>query len=113
MTVTVNDIKKTPSINVSDIIKTFDDDNFAIVGYLIKEIPGFIITVTHCYCYSQTINKADVIIMIDDITKNYGDNDFNLTAVSSSTFVLTSGFITTFSTYKYKSNLLVCELCME
>ena len=37
--------------------------------------------------------------MIDDITKNYGDNDFNLTAVSSSTFVLTSDFIP-FSTYK-------------
>ena len=28
MTVTVNDIKETPSIIVDDLIKTFDDDNF-------------------------------------------------------------------------------------
>ena len=49
--------------------------------------------------------------MIDDITKNYGDNDFNLTAVSSSTFVLISDFITlspptnTNPTYWYVSSV--------
>ena len=144
MIVNVNDIKETPLIQVSDIVKTFGGANFdltatssstgaftyTVADQSVASINGNTVTIlgagstsitvtqaednnftSATATFSLTINKADVIIMIDDITKNYGDNDFNLTAVSSSTFVLISDFITlspltnTNPTYWYVSSV--------
>ena len=144
MIVNVNNVKETPLIQVSDIVKTFGGANFdltatssstgaftyTVADQSVASINGNTVTIlgagstsitvtqaednnftSATATFSLTINKADVIIMIDDITKNYGDNDFNLTAVSSSTFVLTSDFITlspptnTNPTYWYVSSV--------
>jgi len=122
MTVSVNDLKETPSIQISNIIKTFGGANFDLTAtssstgaltYTIADqnvatINGNTVTIVGAgsssitvtqaednkftsatATFSLIINRADVIISIEDIIKNYGDNDFNLSNISSSTGAFT------------------------
>ena len=122
MTVTVNDIKETPSIIVSDIIKTFDDDNFdlsatssstgaftyTVTDQNIATVNGNTVTIVGAgstsitvtqaednnfaaatATFTLTVNKADPTISLADISKTYGDANFNLSASSSSTGAFT------------------------
>ena len=122
MTVTVNDIKETPSIIVSDLIKTFDDDNFdlsatssstgaftyTVTDQNIATVNGNTVTIVGAgstsitvtqaednnfaaatATFTLTVNKADPTISLADISKTYGDANFNLSASSSSTGAFT------------------------
>ena len=87
MTVTVNDIKETPSIIVSDIIKTFDDDNFdlsatssstgaftyTVTDQNIATVNGNTVTIVGAGSTSITVTQAE-------------DNNF---ATATATFTLT------------------------
>ena len=122
MTVTVNDIKETPSIIVSDLIKTFDDDNFdlsatssstgaftyTVTDQNVATVNGNTVTIVGAgstsitvtqdednnfaaatATFTLTVNKADPTISLADISKTYGDANFNLSASSSSTGAFT------------------------
>ena len=122
MTVTVNDIKETPSIIVSDLIKTFDDDNFDLsatssstgaftytaTDQNVATVNGNTVTIVGAgstsitvtqdednnfaaatATFTLTVNKADPTISLADISKTYGDANFNLSASSSSTGAFT------------------------
>ena len=122
MTVTVNDIKETPSINISDIIKTFGSANFdlsatssstgaftyTVTDQNIATVNGNTVTIVGAgstsitvtqaednnfaaatATFTLTVNKADPPISFTDISKTYGDANFNLSASSSSTGAFT------------------------
>ena len=122
MTVTVNDIKETPSINVSDIIKTFGSANFdlsatssstgaftyTVTDQNVATANGNTVTIvgagstsitvtqaednnfaTATATFTLTVNKTDLTISLADILKTFGDDDFNLSASSSSTGAFT------------------------
>jgi gliding motility-associated-like protein len=128
MIVNVNDVKETPSIQVSNVVKTFGDENFDltatssstgaftfnILDTNIATVTGSTTTIVGVGSTSitviqaednnftsatatltLTVNKANPTIIFDDLTKTYGDANFNLVATSSSTGAFTFNILDT------------------